>query len=144
VTAGAKYLLDTNIFSERLKPTPDTGVIAKLDAAAGLVAIASVVWHELLYGVERLPVGKRRSYMSGFLTEVVRPSCEFADYDEAASRWHAMERCRLESAGFTPAFPDGQIAAIAATRGLILVTRNVTDFARFNGLTIENWFPPAP
>jgi predicted nucleic acid-binding protein len=37
-----------------------------------------------------------------------------------------------------------QIATIAGTRGLILVTRNVSDFGRFNGLLLENWFDPAP
>lgn len=35
---------------------------------------------------------------------------------------------------------DGQIAATALTHGLVLVTRNVRDFAPFDGLTVEDWF----
>jgi predicted nucleic acid-binding protein len=35
---------------------------------------------------------------------------------------------------------DGQVAAIAATSGLVLVTRNVEDFRWFTGLQVENWF----
>jgi tRNA(fMet)-specific endonuclease VapC len=42
--------------------------------------------------------------------------------------------------GRTPASVDGQIAAIAAVNGLTLVTQNVTDFAAFEGLDVEDWF----
>ena len=37
-------------------------------------------------------------------------------------------------------FADGQTASIVATCVLILVTRNVADFGRFNGLVLENRF----
>jgi tRNA(fMet)-specific endonuclease VapC len=36
--------------------------------------------------------------------------------------------------------PDGQIAAIAKVNGLILVTRNISDYQEFLDLRIENWF----
>lgn len=65
MTLRAKYLLDTNILSEPLRPVPNAAVMARLSGATGLVAIASVVWHELLFGVERMPVSKRREYLSG-------------------------------------------------------------------------------
>ena len=42
--------------------------------------------------------------------------------------------------GLSPAFIDAQIAAIAASNRLILVTRNIDDFQHFAGLDIENWF----
>jgi tRNA(fMet)-specific endonuclease VapC len=38
-----------------------------------------------------------------------------------------------------PAFVDGQIAAIAKVNGLVLVTRNTSDFEKFSGLKLENW-----
>jgi tRNA(fMet)-specific endonuclease VapC len=37
-----------------------------------------------------------------------------------------------------PSYPDGQIAAIAKVNNLSLVTRNVSDYPDFDGLTIEN------
>jgi tRNA(fMet)-specific endonuclease VapC len=46
----------------------------------------------------------------------------------------------LSEIGLTPAFADGQIAAVASTNQLILVTRNLKDFINFRDLTIENWF----
>lgn len=65
-------------------------------------------------------------------------------YDGEAARWHARERARLERLGLTPAFVDGQIAAVAAVRGLVLVTRNVRQFEAFTDLRIENWFGADP
>jgi tRNA(fMet)-specific endonuclease VapC len=40
----------------------------------------------------------------------------------------------------SPSFVDGQIASIAFTNDLALVTNNVDDFKDFNGLIIDNWF----
>ncbi len=60
-------------------------------------------------------------------------------YDERAAEWHAKERARLSLKGRTPSFVDGQIAAIAKVNGLVLVTRNTTDFKSFSKLVIENW-----
>ena len=61
-------------------------------------------------------------------------------YTSIAARWFATERARLVSRGLTPSYPDGQIAAIAATNNLILVTRNTSDVIYFDGLQLENWF----
>jgi tRNA(fMet)-specific endonuclease VapC len=60
-------------------------------------------------------------------------------YDADAADWHAAERARLAFAGRVPPFVDGQIAAIAVTRGLTLVTANVADFRPFAGLTVIDW-----
>ena len=60
--------------------------------------------------------------------------------DRQAALWHGEQRARLESKGVRPAFADGQIAAIAATQELVLVTRNPRDFAAFEGLQVVNWF----
>jgi tRNA(fMet)-specific endonuclease VapC len=53
-------------------------------------------------------------------------------------------RARLAKIGKTLAFADGQIASIAASNGLILVTNNVADFQYFENLKIENWFAIDP
>ena len=60
-------------------------------------------------------------------------------YDDQAAEWHAKERARLASLGQMPTFADGQIAAIAKVNGLVLVTRNTSDFKKFSGLQLENW-----
>jgi tRNA(fMet)-specific endonuclease VapC len=102
-------------------------------------ATASVVWHELWYGCRRLPESAKRRAIEGYLTQVVGPSLPILAFDERAAEWHAVERARLIKAGKTPSYADGQIAAIAATQDLILVTFNTADYAPFQGLKIEDW-----
>ncbi|MBW4515079.1 MAG: hypothetical protein KME11_07630 [Timaviella obliquedivisa GSE-PSE-MK23-08B] len=61
-------------------------------------------------------------------------------YAAAAAEWFAQERARLSAIGKTPAYADGQIAAVAQVNNLIVVTNNVKDYADFQNLQIENWF----
>lgn len=115
-------------------------MLAALRLHTGKLALSSVVWHELRFGVERLPPSPRKDYLERYLDEVVRPSCEVLVYDAAAAAWHARERSRLAALGRVPSFADGQIAAIAAVNGCVLVSRNLRDFQAFEGLVLENWF----
>ncbi len=138
-----KYLLDTNIVSEPLRPAPNKQVLTRLRRYADELAIASVVWHEMWFGCLRLPVSARRSAIERYLDEVVALSIPIIVYDARAAAWHAAERARLVARGSTPPFVDGQIAAIAATNELVLVTRNSADYGLFHGLNIEDWIAAA-
>ena len=94
-------------------------------------AIGAPVWHELIYGCRLLPLGKRRTALESYLADVVQPSFAVLPYDEAAASWHGRERARLEALGRPAPCVDGQIAAIAHTNALVLVTVNTKDFGRF-------------
>jgi len=134
-----KYLLDTNVISEPLRPTPSPAVLRRLRRHAGEAAIPSVVWHELRFGCARLPRSERREAIEQYLTRVVLAGFPVLDYDRAAAEWHAVERARLVAAGRTPPFVDGQIAAIAQINDLILVTSNRADFRGFKRLRVQGW-----
>ena len=134
-----RYLLDTNIVSQPVAKTPAESVLRKLRRIGDQCAIATPVWHELQFGCKRLPPGKRREALEDYLTEVVQVSFPILPYDEASAKRHAIERARLEEAGTTTPFVDGQIAAIALVNDLVLVTGNVRDFAPFTGLVVESW-----
>lgn len=134
-----RYLLDTNVVSQPVTKKPAAGVLRRLHAVAHQCAIAAPIWHELQYGCERLPVSKRREALQDYLADVVHPSFEILPYDEAAALRHAAERARLEEAGVTVPFVDGQIAAIALVNDLVLVTANLRDFTAFTTLKVENW-----
>jgi len=105
----------------------------------GELTTCSVVWHELSFGVARLPAGRRKTALQAYLDEVVGRTTAILSYDRAAAAWHAAERVRLEAAGKTPGFADGQIAAVAAVNGLVLVTRNVRHYDLFSGIRVEKW-----
>jgi tRNA(fMet)-specific endonuclease VapC len=136
------YLLDTNIISEPLAAKPNPGVMEKIRTHGTDLAITSVTWQELLYGMLLLPAGHRREQIKDYLIDRVGPSLPILGFDAAAARWQAEQRARLRSMGQTPAYPDSQIAAIAAVNQCVLVTRNVADFETYQkaGLVIENWF----
>ena len=134
-----RFLLDTNVVSEPLRPQPSAGVMRRLRDHDGEMAIPALVWHELRFGCARLARSRRREAIERYLDEVVAVSLPVLDYDRGAADWHALERARLVAAGRTPPFVDGQIAAIARVNDLILVTSNKADFQDFKGLRLRSW-----
>jgi len=134
------YLLDSNILSELTKAGPNPGVMRMLERHRAHCATTAVVMHELQYGVARMPEGTRKSRLQAFVDGLADCGMAILPYDLDAALWHARERARLESTGLTPPFRDGQIAAVAASRRLTLVTRNLADFSHFQAFASESWF----
>jgi tRNA(fMet)-specific endonuclease VapC len=98
-----------------------------------------VVWHELLFGLERLPPSRKQEAIETYLFQIVRATMPILPYDRVAAEWHARQRARLESIGKPSSFQDGQIAAVARANGLTLVTANRSHFEIFEDLSIEDW-----
>ncbi len=134
-----RFLLDTNVVSEPLRPHPSTTIMRRLRDHDGEMAIPALVWHELRFGWARLSKSRRRDAIERYLDDVVAVSFPVLDYDQRAADWHALERARLVASGRTPPFVDGQIAAIARVNELILVTSNKADFTGFRGLQVKTW-----
>jgi len=134
------YLLDSNILSEPSRPHPNVHVQSRLLAHRHAVCTASLVLHEMGYGLALMPDGRRKQALTHYLEQAVHQWLTILPYDREAALWHAEARARLAARGRMPPFIDGQIAAIAMVNRLTLVTRNTDDFADFAGLTVENWF----
>lgn len=134
-----QFLLDTNVASEPIRPFPNRSVLDKIEENRGKIGIATVVWHEMFFGVERLPPSRRRTAFEAYLLRVVLETMPRLPYDQTAAEWHAKERARLTAIGRTPPFQDGQIAATAKVNDLVLVTLNRAHFQAFKGLEIEDW-----
>ena len=135
-----KYLLDTNVLSESVKTKPHKSVLRMIKRHQHEIVTASPVWHELQFSCRCLPVSRKRQIIESFLKNILRPNMVILPYDERAADWHATERARLSSLGQTPPFVEGQIAAIASVNGLVLVTRNTSDYKLFSGLKVKNWY----
>lgn len=114
-------------------------MLARIEEHDGEIATCAIVWHELRYGAARLPPSKKRRAIEAYLEEVVRPALPVLPYDAEAAAWHAGEPARLGRRGRPPSAADGQIAAIAHVNELVLVTANVRDFRRFEGLSVRDW-----
>lgn len=134
-----KFLLDTSVLSEPVRTHPDRRFMRRLRANAAEVAISSVTWHEAVPGLLRMPQGMRKEAVRAYLFETIAPTTPILPYDARAAEVHGAERARLERLGRAPTFAGGQIAAVALANALVLVTANVKDFARFDGLVVGNW-----
>jgi tRNA(fMet)-specific endonuclease VapC len=85
-----KYLLDTNLISELIKPNPDPGVSEKCRQYRKDLSTAAPVWHELQFGCYRMPPSRKRELLGLFLEEVVRRNLPILPYDDRAARWQAL------------------------------------------------------
>lgn len=137
---GLKYLLDTNVLSEPVKAVPNASVLDHLQRHRDTWCTCAIVWRELRYGWARLPDSNKKNRIGSFLLDQARSGLIVLRFDREAADWLGSERARLDAKGTTPAYADAEIAAIAVTRGLTLVTRNTRDFRYFDGLDLENWF----
>ena len=134
------YLLDSNILSEPARLKPNGQVLMQFANHDDCYATAAIVWHELVYGCELLPASKRKEQLQAYLEMLLMNGLIILPYDQLAADWYAKERARLQFQGKTCAYADGEIAAIAVSNKLILVTRNIQDFQNFQNLSLQNWF----
>lgn len=137
-----RFLLDTNVLSEAPRSQPNPSVMGKLEQYSQNIATATIVIHELMFGCYRLPPSKRQQELEEYIASLLTKSIAIFSYDLTAARWHASERARLVRMGRTPPYIDGQIAAIAVVNNLTLVTNNISDYADFQNLQLQNWFIP--
>ena len=134
-----RYVVDSNVISEPTKPDPNPRVVERIQANRSRTATAATVWNEVLYGYYRMVESRRKRVLEQYLFETLAPTLTVLPYDDRAAEWHASERVRLERAGRTPPFADGQIAAVAFVNALTLVTANLSDFSGFQGIRVEDW-----
>jgi tRNA(fMet)-specific endonuclease VapC len=128
-------MLDTNICIYAIKHKPERvfNELKKHDPQD--VCISSVTYAELVHGVEKsAAVEKNRLALSLLLANI-----EIMDFDVEAANCYGRIRAELERKG-TPIGPlDMMIAGHAHSLGYMLVTNNVKEFIRIEGLQIENW-----
>jgi tRNA(fMet)-specific endonuclease VapC len=133
------YLLDTNVFSEITKPFPNKKVIETYHYRLNQIYLATTVWQELSYGYQILPEGRKKQDIQKFLTSQI-VTLPHLNYTKACADIHATIRAQAKSAGTPIAFVDSQIAAIAMANDMVLITRNIKNFAAITGLKLANWF----
>ena len=133
-------LLDTNVVSEPLKASGDMNVLAWIDAQIiETLYLSTISLAELRFGIAALPEGKRRDTLHASLEQRVLPlfAGRILSFDDPASRAYAALRARARTAGQAIAPTDGYIAAIAATHGFAVATRDTSLFGAA-GLTVIN------
>jgi len=134
-------VLDTNVVSEAMKPEPHPAVRAWLnDQAAETLYLSSVSLAELLFGIAALPAGKRKDMLAqtldglmGLFRDRILP------FDTDAARRYAELAVTAKNGGRGFPTPDGYIAAIAASRGFIVASRDTAPYEAASVAVINPW-----
>ena len=134
-------VLDTNVVSEAIRPAPNPAVRAWLNAqVAETLYLTSVTLAEMLFGIAVLPPGRRKDGLARALDGVLGL---FGDrllpFDADAARRHAALAVAARAAGRGLPTPDGYIAAIAASRGFIVASRDTSAFEAGGLRVINPW-----
>ena len=129
-----RYLLDTNIISDLIK-NPG-GRVARHIARVGedKVCTSIVVAAELRYGCAKADSKRLVEAVGNILAEL-----EVLPLEIPADVEYGRLRARLEQQGKLIGANDLLIAAQALAADATVVTANVSDFARVEGLRLENW-----
>ncbi len=129
------YLLDTNIISYWMRG--DKIVIDKIkNHSPSDLSLSTVTFAEIWYGIEKSPVKKKERYLK---IKQISAILKLYPFDESAAKKYAVIRTQLEREGMMISERDTQIASIAMSNKLIVVTHNMKEFGRIDKLKVEDW-----
>jgi predicted nucleic acid-binding protein len=135
-------VLDTNVISEALKPDPSAEILRWLALEPGSTLYTTAITQaELLYGVELMPMGKRRSALHAAITKILTQifAGRILPFDSAAAEAYAELAASRRAMGRPISEADAQIAAIARSHGASLATRNARDFEHCGIKVLNPW-----
>lgn len=135
-------VLDTNVLSELLAPSPSPKVLAWLAAQPSAAVFTTAVTEaEILYGLALLPDGRRRQALEAAVRPIFSEDLagRVLAFDREAAESYAVIAARRRALGRPISQFDAQIAAIAVSRGASIATRNVADFAETGAPVINPW-----
>lgn len=135
-------ILDTNVVSEFMKgDLADPGLMDWLnDQGPETLFITSVTIAEILFGIEIMPPGRRKTLLRETFARMVDVFDErVLSFDPACAL--AFASCAAEARRASRGFPlpDGYIAAIAASRGFVVATRDTAPFQAGGVAVINPW-----
>lgn len=136
------FILDTNVLSEILKPTPDAGVLAWMSAQPRSQLFTTVITRaEMLYGISLLPDSPRRKKLKEAALAIFNEDLEdkVLVFDVHAADRYSEIAARRRAAGKPITQFDAMIAAIAHLHQAQLVTRNVKDFIECDVGVCDPW-----
>ncbi|MDZ7751778.1 MAG: type II toxin-antitoxin system VapC family toxin [Gammaproteobacteria bacterium] len=135
-------VLDTNVLSETLRPAPTLRILEWLEGQwRGALFTTTVTRGELFYGVRLLPDGRRRRGLMAALQAIFDQDFagQVLSFDADAADGYAEIAASRRLLGRPISQFDAMIAAMARSRGAVLATRNVRDFADCGLELIDPW-----
>ena len=137
-----RYLLDTPVISELVKPRPNASVVAWVRRTHPSALYLSVItFGELTKGIAKLEDGKRKQTLLTWVEHDLKAWFEgrVLEVDlEVAERWGLL-LAKAEQLGRPLPAVDALIAATALAHGLVLVTRNTKHFKPTGVEVFDPW-----
>ncbi len=134
-------LLDTNVVFELVRDVVDQNVVTWFESCEESSIYTSAISRaEMLAGVSFLPAGKRKELLINAVNQMFerRFMQKTLPFDAHCASYYAFLVASRRAAGKPIGVADAQIAAIALSQNLALVTRNTKDFSDIQGLTLIN------
>ena len=129
-----KYMLDTNIVIYVIKRRP-IEVLDIFNRHVGQMCISSITLAELLHGAEKSArIEHNLAVVEDFVSRL-----SVMEYDTKAASQYGDIRANLERKGTSIGVNDLHIAGHARSQALTLVTNNIAEFERVEGLRLANW-----
>ena len=128
------YLFDTNAIIHLMKVRDPLATRAR-EVGPPAIAVSSITLAELWFGAAR----STRPQRSRADQDIALAPFRVLDFDSTAADRYASVRAKLTSRGRPIGDRDLMIAAIALANRLTLVTSNVREFERVDGLSVEDW-----
>jgi len=134
-------ILDTNVLSALMLRAPDQRVAAWLDRQPGSsIWTTSVTLFEVRFGLELLPIGKRRaSLIAGLERLLTTINYRIIPFDAEAAHEAGVLMASRKVGGQLKELRDTMIAGIVLSRRAALATRNVRDFDDIGAVVINPW-----
>lgn len=132
-----RFMLDTNLCIRLLRDRP-AGLRPRFSAEADSLCMSSIILMELLYGAER----SARPQHHRAEVEQFAGRLQVLPFDAEAADHAAQIRAELVRVGQPVGSYDLLIAGHARSRGLTVVTGNLGEFSRVEGLRAEDWLAP--
>lgn len=130
-----RYLLDTNICIYLIKKHPPEVLVRFQQIQIEQLHIPTITVFELYYGIEKNNSQQRnQAALENFIAPLT-----IVDFSLDAAKKAAIIRNTLEKQGTPIGAYDIQIAAIALSLDMTLLTNNTREFGRVQGLKLENW-----
>jgi toxin FitB len=136
-----RYLLDTNVISETVRPKPDGNVIRWIGELSS-IALPAVGVYEIASGIQRLPAGERREFLEDWLAELLASDCDILPFNCDAALSCAVLEAEARRLRRTIELRDLLILAIAKAQDVGVATRNVSHFRGF-GVPVYDPFSDA-
>ena len=129
-----RYMLDTNLCIEVLR-NPNSPAASRFKANEACLSISTISLHELHHGADK----SRRPTHQRALIESLTARLSVLEFDAEAANHSGNIHCVLGQTGNLIGAYDMLIAGHARSRGLTIVTNNLREFQRVDGLRCEDW-----